>query len=117
MNWNNIDFLQFKGSFPVDNHVLKIMLRGLQIESPHIKDTNTNFIMAVSFIIVVIYIRYIYIVVIYTLFIIRRMTSSVKCQEEHVLSACKGNSEDKALPFEIEEDWSARKELKIPRFS
>ena len=61
MNWNNIDFLQFKGSFPVDNHVLKIMLRGLQIESPHIKDTNTNFIMAVSFIIVVIYIRYIYI--------------------------------------------------------
>ena len=36
MNWNNIGFFPFQGKLIRTQTCLKIMLRGLKIESPHI---------------------------------------------------------------------------------
>ena len=44
------------------------------------------------------------------------MSSFAKRQVDNVPSVPNGNSEDKALPFEIGEHWSAKKELKISLF-
>ena len=96
-------FFHSKENLPVCKQVSKIMLRGLQIESSHI----FNIPLLISS---------------WALFgsrllVIWRMSSFAKWQVDNVLSVRNGNSEGKTLPFEIEEHWSAKKELKISLFS
>ena len=102
MNGTILAFFHSKGNLPVRKQVLKIMFRGLQIESPHI----FNIWILISS---------------WALFgsrllIIRRMSSFAKWQVDNVLSVRNGNSEGKTLPFEIGEHWSAKKEFKISLF-
>ena len=77
------------------------MLRGLQIESPHI--FNIGRILILSWTWALLGSR---------LLIIQRMSSFVKRQEDNVLSVHNVSSEGDTLPLEIGERWSTKKNWK-----
>ena len=98
-------FFHSKENLPVRKQVLKIMLSDLQIESPHMFNIR---ILILSWP--------------WALFgsmslIIQRMSSFVTWKEYDVLSVRNGSLEGKTLPFEIREQWPAKKGSKISLFS
>ena len=89
-------FFNSKGNLPARKQVLKIMLRGLQIESPHIFNIRIPIL------------SWSWALFRSKLLIIWRMSSFVKWQEDNVLPVHNGNLEGKTLPFEIGEHCSAK---------
>ena len=97
-------FFHSKGNLPLHKHILKINLKGLQIESPHIFNIR------------ILTLSYPLILFGSSLLVVWRMPSFVKEQEDSVLPVRNGYSEGEILPFKIGKNGSVKRELKISLF-